>query len=283
MFCAIRFTYSVITGSFTNLSELSIIWEYSRPIRISPSREYQFPSPRPPPMSRFPMASRSSLLPGLTLGCFSVRCEGASCGSLPERAKSQDEPPMRRTAANVNRAAFGFIVHLLHDLGINVNPDRNLQGQLFSQHRRLTPQWSTRFSASRVPGTDEERDCCKSLLSCGRKQRKGMPTERQQRRPRLSASCCPECPHSRQQGLCGDAMSDALDVGGPILLTLPTYRSDSDVLNICFVRLGTRQQLARPVRAAREEQSLQTGSVGDHRWRIRTRIRIGWIFIEKLF
>src|SRR5579871_3077276 len=67
MFCPMRFTYSVITGSVMNLVLFSISEAYILPILISVSVEYQLPMPRPP-MSRLPTALTSSMLPGLT--CF---------------------------------------------------------------------------------------------------------------------------------------------------------------------------------------------------------------------
>src|SRR5271165_2017611 len=48
-----------------NLVLFSISAAYCRPMRISESVEYQFPMPRPP-ISRFPTALTSSMLPGLT-------------------------------------------------------------------------------------------------------------------------------------------------------------------------------------------------------------------------
>src|SRR5580692_9570009 len=65
MFWPMRFTYSVITESLMNLVLFSISAAYWRPILISESVEYQFPMPRPP-ISRFPTALTSSMLPGLT-------------------------------------------------------------------------------------------------------------------------------------------------------------------------------------------------------------------------
>src|SRR5207302_5990520 len=57
-FWPIRFTYSVTTGSCTSFTLASTCWAYSLPMRISPSREYQFPMPRPP-ILRLPIASTS--------------------------------------------------------------------------------------------------------------------------------------------------------------------------------------------------------------------------------
>ena len=64
MFCPIRFTYSSTTGSVMNFVLFSISSAYCLPILISPSVEYQLPSPRPP-MLRLPTALTSSMLPGL--------------------------------------------------------------------------------------------------------------------------------------------------------------------------------------------------------------------------
>src|ERR1035438_1290389 len=66
MFCPMRLTYSTTCGSLMNLVLFSISIEYILPILISVSVEYQLPMPRPP-MSRFPTAFTSSMLPGLTL------------------------------------------------------------------------------------------------------------------------------------------------------------------------------------------------------------------------
>src|SRR5580704_12818102 len=66
MFCPMRFTYSVTTGSVMNLVLFSISDAYPFPILISVSVEYQLPIPRPP-MSRLPTALTSSMLPGFTL------------------------------------------------------------------------------------------------------------------------------------------------------------------------------------------------------------------------
>src|ERR1700722_13543813 len=66
-FCATRFTYSLTTGSLTNLTLFSNCMAYDLPMRISVSVEYQLPMPRPP-MSRVPTALTSSTLPCLTAG-----------------------------------------------------------------------------------------------------------------------------------------------------------------------------------------------------------------------
>ena len=66
MFCPMRFTYSVTTGSLMNLVLFSISMAYILPILISVSVEYQFPIPRPP-MSRLPTALTSSIDPAFTL------------------------------------------------------------------------------------------------------------------------------------------------------------------------------------------------------------------------
>src|ERR1700692_1204475 len=66
MFWPMRFTYSVTTGSVMNLVLFSISEAYILPILISPSVEYQLPTPRLP-MSRLPTALTSSMLPGFTL------------------------------------------------------------------------------------------------------------------------------------------------------------------------------------------------------------------------
>src|SRR5580658_7286014 len=66
MFWPMRFTYSTTTGSVMNLVLFSISSAYILPILISVSTEYQLPKPRAP-MSRFPTALTSSMLPGFTL------------------------------------------------------------------------------------------------------------------------------------------------------------------------------------------------------------------------
>src|SRR5271169_5405760 len=66
-FCAIRFTYSTTTGSFTNLTLFSSCMAYDLPMRISVSVEYQLPMPRPP-ISRVPTAFTSLTLPCFTPG-----------------------------------------------------------------------------------------------------------------------------------------------------------------------------------------------------------------------
>src|SRR5271157_2022768 len=65
MFCPMRFTYSVTTGSVMNLVLFSICAAYILPILVSESVEYQFPTPRPP-ISRLPTAFTSSMEPGFT-------------------------------------------------------------------------------------------------------------------------------------------------------------------------------------------------------------------------
>ena len=62
-----------------------------------------------------------------------------------------------------------------------------------------------------------------------------MPTDRQQRRPRLSATTALSVLAVASRA-CGGAMSDALDVGGPILLTLPTDKSDGDGVEHLFCK-----------------------------------------------
>src|ERR1700733_14779894 len=62
-----RLMYSFTTGSLTNFADFSTWAAYWRPILISDSTEYQFPTPRPP-ISRVPTALTSSILPGLILG-----------------------------------------------------------------------------------------------------------------------------------------------------------------------------------------------------------------------
>src|SRR5271155_2568474 len=69
MFCPTRFTYSVTTGSLMNLVLFSISAAYWRPILISESVEYQFPTPRPP-ISRLPTELTSSMLPDLTFSSW---------------------------------------------------------------------------------------------------------------------------------------------------------------------------------------------------------------------
>ena len=66
MFWPTRFTYSLMTGSVMNFELFSISMEYILPILISVSTEYQLPIPRAP-ISRFPTAFTSSMLPGFTL------------------------------------------------------------------------------------------------------------------------------------------------------------------------------------------------------------------------
>src|SRR5271155_2587510 len=69
MFCPIRLTYSVITGSVISFVLFSISSAYPLPILISPSVEYQLPTPRPP-ILRVPTAFTSSMLPALTCTSF---------------------------------------------------------------------------------------------------------------------------------------------------------------------------------------------------------------------
>src|SRR5580692_9984988 len=66
IFWPTRFTYSTITGSVINLVLFSISEAYILPIFISVTTEYQLPRPRAP-ISRFPTALTSSMLPGFTL------------------------------------------------------------------------------------------------------------------------------------------------------------------------------------------------------------------------
>lgn len=61
-----RFTYSVTIGSVMKRLLLSTSAAYDLPILISVSVEYQLPNPRPP-ISRFPTAPTSSMLPFLIL------------------------------------------------------------------------------------------------------------------------------------------------------------------------------------------------------------------------
>ena len=72
-FCPMRFTYSVITGSRISFDVASTSWAYCLPMRISPSSEYQSPSPRPPTL-RLPMAFTSFLLPS----CFTLLSSGCA-------------------------------------------------------------------------------------------------------------------------------------------------------------------------------------------------------------
>src|SRR5215469_13240859 len=88
MFCPTRLTYSVITGSVMNLVLFSISVAYPLPILISESVEYQLPIPRPP-MSRFPTALTSWMLPGLTL-IFSLPTSTTFAGSTFAAATSPD-------------------------------------------------------------------------------------------------------------------------------------------------------------------------------------------------
>src|SRR5579872_1144458 len=92
-FCPNRFTYSVTTGSETNLELESTIIAYCFPILMSLSMEYQFPRPRPP-ILRLPMASTSLLPPSCFTLSGSAGWIGADCvpwlaespcgGALPE-------------------------------------------------------------------------------------------------------------------------------------------------------------------------------------------------------
>src|SRR5215468_7291182 len=68
-----RLTYSVTTGSRMSLEVASTSWAYCLPMRISPSSEYQSPSPRPPTL-RFPIAFTSFLLPS----CLTLLSSGCS-------------------------------------------------------------------------------------------------------------------------------------------------------------------------------------------------------------
>src|ERR1700746_551636 len=82
-FWPMRFTYSVTTGSRTSFEVASTSWAYCLPMRISPSSEYQSPSPRPPTF-RLPIAFTSFLLPScltlLSSGCTTT--EGGAPAAL---------------------------------------------------------------------------------------------------------------------------------------------------------------------------------------------------------
>src|SRR5579863_431576 len=112
MFWPMRFTYSVITGSVMNLVLFSISEAYILPILISVSVEYQLPMPRPP-ISRFPTALTSSMLPALT--CF-ISLPGATTfsGSTAAAATSPftGEVPGAGSSFDESLESFDFLSFL---------------------------------------------------------------------------------------------------------------------------------------------------------------------------
>src|SRR6266852_5445230 len=75
-----RFTYSVITGSFTSFTCASTCCAKRRPMATWPSTLYQLPTPRPQPTLRLPTAS-TSVFPPLCLIWLSS-WEGNTTGGL---------------------------------------------------------------------------------------------------------------------------------------------------------------------------------------------------------